>query len=285
MQIEIATSNDPKVPKTPVEITDPIEMPSVGRVVIEDDRALLHLEIEPAMEAKGITKIKRANRAEIVQGQRALELDTNKGRVMLALAPRPAVDLLLANRDAINMEIDAVRQAVHAAARQADLDRDRALRRAMYDEAAEIAKKIPAGHIQVTVTKTGSYDGDDFYDYFADGTKLSHGDIDIVGWANAIRPGAWGAFDTICVASISPEKLADVRAARAAIEAEAAAKTAQVAADRAAKFAQARTSGQPVVLTSYSVDCNDRRLECSTDIITVCAMPDGTTHEDRVHTY
>lgn len=64
-----------------------------------------------------------------------------------------------------------------------------------------------------------------------------------------------------------------------------AAKEAEKEAARQAKFDEARTTGKPVMLKQYTTDCNDHREECSTDIITVWAMPDGSTKEKRTHTW
>ncbi len=52
-----------------------------------------------------------------------------------------------------------------------------------------------------------------------------------------------------------------------------------------AKFEEAKETGKPVEVQRYTTDCNNPRKECSTDIITIYAMPDGTTKETRTHTY
>ena len=62
-------------------------------------------------------------------------------------------------------------------------------------------------------------------------------------------------------------------------------KKAEAKAERQAKFDEAAITGQPVVLQSYATDCNDPKEECSTDIVTVYAMPDGTTKTTRQHTW
>jgi hypothetical protein len=292
MQIEISVSNDPKVAKIPVEITDPLEFPGVGTVRLDKyERAELVVELDDPMRGVGVTTITRCYNVEMVQSKRVLRTsartkNAKKDRdFYITLASRPALDLLITNRDAINMEIDTARNAVHAAVRQMDLDRDNVLRAEMRAKAQEMERLIPAGHLRVTVTKAGSLDGDEFYNYEVGGEQIPHSAITVHGWATAIRPGAFGAFDSICVASIAPDVLAQIRAEKATRAAERATKTAQSAAERVAKFQQARTSGQPVAITTYMAECNDRRLECSTDAITIYAMPDGTTTEERVHTY
>ena len=52
-----------------------------------------------------------------------------------------------------------------------------------------------------------------------------------------------------------------------------------------AKFAEAKETGKPVKLESYTVDCNDSYRDCSCDNIVTMAMPDGTTKTNRIHCY
>jgi hypothetical protein len=55
---------------------------------------------------------------------------------------------------------------------------------------------------------------------------------------------------------------------------------------RAARIAEARATGQPVPLRSWSEPCCERgRLDCDVDNLTEYAMPDGTTRVERIHTY
>jgi len=54
---------------------------------------------------------------------------------------------------------------------------------------------------------------------------------------------------------------------------------------RKACFEKARRTGKRVKLYSYSDDCNNNDEDCDLDIITVYAMPDGSTEEERSHTY
>jgi len=62
-------------------------------------------------------------------------------------------------------------------------------------------------------------------------------------------------------------------------------KQAEKEAEIEAKFEEAKATGKPVELYRFIVNCNDPRLECSTDIIIVYAMPDGSKDERRIHTY
>lgn len=52
-----------------------------------------------------------------------------------------------------------------------------------------------------------------------------------------------------------------------------------------AVFEKARQTGQKQVLLTYMDDCDDPREECSTDFITVYAMPDGSRTTKRQHTW
>jgi len=54
---------------------------------------------------------------------------------------------------------------------------------------------------------------------------------------------------------------------------------------RVEKFTLARGFGKPVKIESWTADCNDPREQCSTDIVTIYAMPDGTRKQTREHTW
>ena len=62
-------------------------------------------------------------------------------------------------------------------------------------------------------------------------------------------------------------------------------KVAAEAARIAAMFETAKTTGTKQVLESYMAECHDGREECSQDVVTVYAMPDGTTTTERQHTW
>ena len=69
------------------------------------------------------------------------------------------------------------------------------------------------------------------------------------------------------------------------IEAEKARVIAEKEAKEKAIFDEAKTTGKPVVLASYTDDCNDPREECSCDQVVVYANPDGSKTTKRWHTY
>lgn len=50
-------------------------------------------------------------------------------------------------------------------------------------------------------------------------------------------------------------------------------------------FAKAKETGVKQVLYRGMVPCNDKKEECSCDVITVFAMPDGTEKKERQHTW
>ena len=50
-------------------------------------------------------------------------------------------------------------------------------------------------------------------------------------------------------------------------------------------FIKAKESGNPQVLKTWMADCNDPDEQCSLDHVTLFAMPDGTTKQNRMHTW
>ena len=54
---------------------------------------------------------------------------------------------------------------------------------------------------------------------------------------------------------------------------------------RAAKFAEAQATGKPVKFAEWTDDCCERDFDCSLDIVTQYAMPDGSTKTERIHTH
>jgi hypothetical protein len=114
-----------------------------------------------------------------------------------------------------------------AAARQAEQDaKDKPLLDAMWAEVEELKRQMPANHVLVTATKTGDSDGWPLMDYEACGVKLRSDEINHIGWASAIRPGALGAFEEVKVCSIDRDKLIQIKADREREDAEKAEKKA-----------------------------------------------------------
>jgi hypothetical protein len=52
-----------------------------------------------------------------------------------------------------------------------------------------------------------------------------------------------------------------------------------------AKFKEVKETGKPVILFSYSEECNDPKEDCDVDNIIEYAMPDGTVKTERHHTW
>lgn len=55
--------------------------------------------------------------------------------------------------------------------------------------------------------------------------------------------------------------------------------------DLEAKYSKAKKEGVPVLIRKYTMECTDSTEECSLDIISVYAQPDGTEKTTRTHTY
>lgn len=198
---------------------------------------------------------------------------------------RPDLAALVAEYKLIEAAKQATRAAKWAQKRIEQDAIDQPLIDAMTAEADRLRTQIPADHLEVTVTQTGDLDGDPILKYTIDGIKVNRQDVNIVGWASAIRPGAMGAFASVCVASISIDKLEQIRAAQAEAAAAKFAKKAAAEADRASKFAEAYETGKMVMLKKWTEDCNDPREECSIDIVSEYALPDGSTAIKRAHTW
>jgi hypothetical protein len=75
-------------------------------------------------------------------------------------------------------------------------------------EAATLRQKIPADHVEVTVTNVNEA----MPDMDCEGVSLDFRDCKKIGTAHARRPNALGAFLTIPVVSISREKLNELKA-------------------------------------------------------------------------
>lgn len=156
------------------------------------------------------------------------------------------------------------------------------LRRKAEAEAAEKAE-VEAIRTGKTIIKAHYHDGEYLSGYEVYGKEAQM--LNEKGLARYID--GWGyyveqkAIDTLGTEFTLP---AAIEYMRPAIEAQEQAKAAQEA-ERQAKFDEARDIGKPVLLKQWSAECNDPREECSTDIVTQYAMPDGTTKTTRRHTW
>jgi hypothetical protein len=174
-------------------------------------------------------------------------------------------------------EIWAEKAAERAAAEKPLLD-------AMEQEASELRTQVPEGHLLVNVEQTGSAD-DPILEYTVDGIKINWQDVNVVGWAEAIRPGALGSFASICVATINKARLEEIKTEKKTAADKAKAEKETETKRIAAIFAKAAETGEKQELERHTDDCNDPSEECNMDIITVWAMPDGTKTTTRTHTW
>jgi hypothetical protein len=187
-------------------------------------------------------------------------------------------------------EVEAIRQARRAPYKTKHAEEYRqtqALLAQMREEEARLVTLIPADHVRVTATQIGDADGWPIVRYECEGEEvaLSHPEVVRHGTAYVQRPGAMNPFATVDVLSIPRTVLETLQAARLRK------KTAKAQAVQAKeeecrqKFEQARATGQPVALRNWSEPCCERDYECSLDIVTEYALPDGGTRRDRIHTH
>lgn len=211
------------------------------------------------------------------------KIGSKKVSFKIRTADKPDL-LALANE---YLAADVAVAAYWTARRQEEADRDAALVADMNRQAAEFVALIPADHVRVTVKRVSDGDGDYYYEYAADGTDLPWNTPGMVhhGTAFAKRPGAMNAFAVVDVRSISRADLEAVRDGHRAKADAANAKAEAVTRARAEKFAEAARTGSPVELRRWTEDCCERDFDCSTDVVTEYALPDGGTKRERVHTH
>lgn len=119
------------------------------------------------------------------------------------------------------------------------------------------------------------------YEVFGEAAKL----LERIGFAKHVS--GWGyhipdeAIKTLGTEFTYDQAIEYMRPAKEAAEAKKAAKEAE----RQAKFDEAKRTGEKVLLRSWSEDCCDPKEECSTDIHSEYAMPDGTTEHTWNHTW
>ncbi len=143
-----------------------------------------------------------------VNGIKVVEFQDDKKnrKIYVRYESRPELAKVVDEYFAQVAKLEAEWQAEHDAKAAAD----KILTDKMHAKAAEIAKEIPAGNVRVTVTQTGDLDGYPILKYEVDGVELKYDDVVMHGSAEAVREGAWGAFETEYVASISAEKLTEI---------------------------------------------------------------------------
>lgn len=165
---------------------------------------------------------------------------------------------------------------------------DNALTAEAKAKATRIRETIPVNEIEVEIRVTGNLDGDECREYWAEGVELKYSDLRFVGAASAVRPGAQGAFYTEAIYTVSRSRLDEIKSGANTKASAAEAEIQQLETARAAKFAEAARSGQPVALESWVENRTVRegRDDCEyLFIVTKYAMPDGSTKEKAVNTY
>lgn len=172
------------------------------------------------LKAAGITIIKEVRRITTGEQGEYVACETNKGERGVLLAGREWLRELVINRDQIAAIMDAARTNFWAQQR-ADYaaNVEQPLLVAMRAEADALRAKIPADAVEVLAQQVGDADGYPIMRYTANGVEVSWQDVEIVGTASAVRPGALGAFASTTVAYTSPAKItARIDADRAAAE-------------------------------------------------------------------
>jgi hypothetical protein len=226
-------------------------------------------------------------RPEVISGKPVVKFEQKiQGKsICLLIATRPDLGTLVEQYNELVAEQRVTMAAAQETKRAAQDAKELPLIEAMNIEAARLRTLIPEGHVEVTVTETGNFDGYPTLEYTVGDVWLNFQDVTVHGWASATRPGAMNSFKSICIASINREKLAEIVAAREVKTAQKAEAENTAKAELEAKYAEAKSTGKPVEIRRFMDDCNDPNEECSSDIVTVYAMPNGGTKSERQHTW
>ena len=213
--------------------------------------------------------------------------ETEKGKNICAkYDARPDLAALVAEYQAEQAAETAANKTRWAEQRAATAAAEAPLLAAMESEAARLRLTIPGDHIEVAVTQLGDADGSPILQYIIDGRIISWRDVNHIGTACAIRPGAMGAFATRWIASISRGKLAEIIAAQKSEQDRK--QAAQLAEEkRIADLSDlARTTGQPQVLKTWTThECSEELDDCSFDNAREMIMPNGSTKIKYTHCY
>lgn len=223
----------------------------------------------------------------VKDGQDALKLAPPKSAKIIdeIRAAKTEIIAELKRQQSDRKAAQASREEKWAQARAEQDAIDAPLLSAMHNKANELRAQIPSDHIEVIAKQTGDMDGDPIMQYTVNGEVVSWQDVNHIGWASAIRPGAMGSFESIQICSISKEKLEQIKAGEVAAENKKEADK-KAESDRIdAIFVTAKETGKKQYIKHYMADCNNPREECSIDVVTVYAMPDGTTKAIRAHTW
>lgn len=171
----------------------------------------------------------------------------------------------------------------HESAKEINTYIEKAKEQKREDEKAKKEQEITDIKAGKKKIKVNHYDGEYLSAYMVHGTaaELLEGlglAKYITGWGYRVDGGLVEAYGEEFTYTDAIEYTEPAREEK---EKEQAKKDAEIK----AKYAEAKETGKPVEIQRFITDCNNPREECSTDIITVYAMPDGSTKETRTHTY
>jgi len=194
---------------------------------------------------------------------------------------RQGDNLAIYNRPKTAAEVEVIRAAKPEIMAELLRREKEAAEKKAAEEAARIeeARAIRAGEIVIKPT-VEDYDGIPLYIVHGEAAKALKeiGAAKDVAYSTQVN---WEIIKALGKEFTFPQAAELTRPARETKEAEQRAREEE----RQAKFAEAKRTGQKVLLRSWCEDCNDPREECSLDHVTEYAMPDGTTERERQHTW
>lgn len=137
-------------------------------------------------------------------------------------------------------------------------------------EAEKLRKEIPHEHVEVTAKQIGDSDGHPLMKYFVGDLEVNWRDINVIGWAHAIRDGAMGAFAQVCIASLPQTRLQELIVESEAREKEAAER--KLAAEKAKEEREAFRKTMTVTI----IKSGSHRGEDGNDPYAVVSITDGS---------
>ena len=207
-------------------------------------------------------------RPRLVNGMAVVKFtETEKGKNICAkYDSRPDLAALVAEYEMPMVAETAVNKALLAEHLAATVAIEAPLLAAMDAEADRLRLTIPAGHIEVTVTQTGDIDGYPILQYTVNAHVIPWQDVQHLGTAYAIRPGAMGAFATRRIASISRERLAEIIASQKSVQE----KKEGIHLAETKRIADltdlARATDQPQIIDRWTTnECSEDLDDCSFD--------------------
>lgn len=185
--------------------------------------------------------------------------------------------MTLATQSVIDQIKSLIPEAIEANRRaQESAEKAEAERKAAYERRrADVIAACPADCEPCTMGKW--FDGIQTY-IAPDGTQFDQ-------WDGADAHGCGIVYIKREIVADARRRAAERQAAEKTAAEKAAAENAARAAHRDDCFRRARETGERIEISHYTTDCNDPKEECSLDVVTIWAEPDGTTSETRHHTW